>query len=228
MPHKPVIAITMPLKKQRLSCFFSALFVRMYGGAPIYVTPDDDYKSMAFDGLIISGGTDVYPEYYSGNIKQNYRYDHARDQMELFLLQQAEQRGLPVLGICRGAQLMNVHRKGSLHFDVKLAYEKAEYPSSLMANIFYRKAMFIKKTNSLLGRILPVTKTRVNSIHTQSVDLLGHNLEITGQEQNGVVQAIEDPSKPFFLGVQFHPEYLGYRRRFRHIFKKLVICAKNM
>ena len=79
-----------------------------------------------------------------------------------------------------------------------------------------------------MDRLLNCSKCRVNSIHTQAVDKLGDNLTITGQEKNGVVQAIEDMDKPFFLGVQFHPEYLIYKRSFRNIFKKLVICTKNM
>ncbi len=192
------------------------------------ITPADDYQNITFDGLLLNGGTDIFPDLYGGNIKSNYIYDHARDKMELELLSRAEKNNRTVLGICRGAQLINVYRRGTLHFDVKLAYEKAEYPSSLLANIFYRKTMYIQKQDSLIGRTLNSKRCRVNSIHTQSVDSLGDSLEITGQEKNGVVQAIEDPSRPYFLGVQFHPEYLGYKASFRNLFKKLVFHSGNM
>lgn len=228
MGNKPIIAVTGPVHEYRVSWLFCALSIYLSGGRPVRVTSLDRYQDLDFDGLLISGGTDIFPDHYGGNIKDNYTYDHERDRMEFSMLARAEQDGKPVLGICRGAQLMNIYRRGTLHFDVKLAYEKAEYPSSLFAHIFYRKMMYLKSGDSLLARILQKRKIKVNSMHTQAVDRLGRNLKITGQEENGVVQAIEDPDKPYFMGVQFHPEYMIYKKKFREMFKKLVICTKNM
>ena len=78
---------------------------------------------------------------------------------------------------------------------------------------------------SLIRDILGKASVKVNSIHKQAIAKIGKNLVITAREQNGVVQAIEDPSKTFYLGVQFHPEFLTYRRKFRRIFDRLVAAA---
>lgn len=225
--HRPVIGVTKSLHKGFISWLCTAWALRYMGATPVRITSADDFQNIDFDALIISGGTDIFPNRYGGNIKQNYNYDHPRDEMELWLLRKAEQTGLPVLGICRGAQMINVYRKGSLHFDVSKAYEKAEYPNSTLAQIFYRKRMHLQGEDSLLSHLLRCTSCRVNSIHTQSVNGLGQNLVITGHEQNGVVQAIEDQSRPYFMGVQFHPEYLLYQRRFRRIFRRLVREARK-
>lgn len=153
--------------------------------------------------------------------KKDYTYDHDRDEMEMYWLRKAENEGLPVLGICRGAQLMNVAGGGKLHLDVSKAYEKADYPASWLSHIFYRKKITIQN-GSLLHKILGRTIVRVNSIHKQSIAEIAPGLIVTAKEDNGVIQAIEKPGHNFYLGVQFHPEFLIYKRIFRKLFKKLV------
>jgi|AntRauTorcE11897_2_1112592.scaffolds.fasta_scaffold02279_6 putative glutamine amidotransferase len=225
--NRPIIGITKPVDKGFVSWVCLSLTLRFMGAVPVKLTVAKPYNDIYFDALILSGGTDIFPDWYSGTLKQDHIYDHARDQMEVDLLQKAEKDGKPVLGICRGAQLINIYRKGSLHFDVSKAYEKAEYPNSTLANIFYRKRMYLEGKDSLIYKLLRCNSCRVNSIHTQAVDRLGQNLVISGHERNGVVQAIEDKSRPFFLGVQFHPEYLIYQKRFRRIFRQFVNLASK-
>ena len=142
--------------------------------------------------------------------------------MELYWLRKAENEGLPILGICRGAQLMNVAGGGKLHLDVSAAYKKANYPTSWLSYVFYRKKTTIQN-GSLLHGILGRTIVRVNSIHKQSIAEVAPGLTVTAKEGNGVIQAIEKPGSGFYLGVQFHPEFLIYKKIFRQLFKQLVL-----
>lgn len=227
-PKKPIIAVTRPSKGGAISWFFIRLAIWMVGGKAIkFTVHNDKAKDHDFDGLLISGGTDIEPHYYEGKEKPDYAYDGPRDQLEMALLKKAEAEDKPVLGICRGAQLINIFRGGNLHFDVSKAYEKANYPNSTLARIFFRKRMHIKDENALIYRLLGCNSCRVNSIHTQSINHLGANLTITSAEENGVVQVIEDTSRPYYLGVQFHPEYLIYDADYRNIFKALVTEARK-
>jgi putative glutamine amidotransferase len=153
--------------------------------------------------------------------KENYLYDRPRDEMEIAWLKRAEKETIPVLGICRGAQMMNVMNGGALHMNVRIAYENADYPEGLWHEITYRKSIKITQ-GSLLHKLMGTNEWRVNSIHSQSIERLGDRLEITAREHNGVVQGIERPNHPYYLGVQFHPEFMIYQSKMRSIFKGLV------
>lgn len=199
----------------------------MAGGRPVSLRPANYRdKRNTIDGLIISGGSDICPERYGNLPKPSYIYDLPRDEMEAELVAHATEKQWPMLGICRGAQMINVVRGGTLHTNIALVYEKAEYPNGTLARIFFRKPMQAAE-GTLLARLVDCQPCSVNSLHTQAVDQLGEGLIISAQEPNGVVQAIEHPHKPYFLGVQFHPEYLQHRAQDRRIFKALITEALN-
>ena len=198
----------------------------MAGGKPVRLTSTSPLFDHNIDGLIIGGGTDIYPTLYSHDPNPDYLYDHDRDAMEMRWLELAEANNMPVIGICRGAQMMNVARGGTLYLDVAKAAEKANYPSGLMANIFYRKSANIVE-GTMLCRLLQTNRMRINSMHKQAVNELGRGLVTCAIEDNGVVQAVEDPSKSFYLGVQFHPEAMLYHHLFRGIFKAFVAAARS-
>lgn len=183
----------------------------------------DDHK---IDGLIVGGGTDVFPGLFQNDPKQDYLYDQPRDEMEMAWLKRAEADDIPVLGICRGAQMMNVMNRGSLHMDISIAYENAHYPKSLFRKLFYRKDILVEP-RSLFFKIVRLNPVKVNSYHSQSIDRLGRNLKVSAQERNGIVQVIERPDHPYYLGVQFHPEYMIYRADMRNIFKTLIEHARK-
>ena len=140
---KPLIGITHSPKKNRIPYLCICLAIRLAGGKPLSLTSNKPQYQVKLNGLIISGGTDINPTRYGAQSKKHYIYDNARDQLEFEWLKLAEKNSIPVLGICRGAQLMNIFRKGTLHEDVAKAYEKAQYPNSLIAKIFYRKIFML-------------------------------------------------------------------------------------
>lgn len=148
--------------------------------------------------------------------------DTDRDALENRLIEEADKKGLPMLGICRGAQLINVWRGGSLHQDLKDIY--VEMPQ-LTTVLPYK--LITLTPDSRLAAVLQRTQCRVNSLHRQAISEPGEHIKIVGREETGVVQAIEDSDRAFLIGVQWHPEYLPQRPEQRMIFNRLVECARQ-
>jgi putative glutamine amidotransferase len=203
-----------------------ALGVRIAGGEPVAITAKSEKPDRDLDGVILGGGQDVFPMLFDDTPKQGYVYDRARDEMEISLAQTALERDVPVLAICRGAQLLNVAYGGTLHLDMTEAYEDAHYPDSLFAKAFYRKPI-TTVADSIIRRALGVKRAFVNSLHKQSVKELGDGLRATAVEPNGVIQAIEDANRPYVLGVQFHPEFMLHKKMFRQVFGSLINAAQS-
>lgn len=146
--------------------------------------------------------------------------DAARDALESALIDAADARGVPVLGICRGAQLINVRRGGTLHRDLADYYMESTQITTLLP---YKPVSVAP--DSHLARILGRTRVNVNSLHRHAVCDTGEHLVIAACEDSGVVQAIEDPRRAFMIGVQWHPEYLPQRPEQRRLFAALVAAA---
>lgn len=143
-----------------------------------------------------------------------------RDALERELIDSALERKLPLLGICRGMQLLNVVAGGSLHQDIEGFYE--EHPA--IRSVLPRKQIEIHP-DSRLAQTLVTTRLRVNALHSQAIDRLGEELMICAREPSGVVQAIEKTGSGFVLGVQWHPEYLPQRPEQRALFHALIQAA---
>ncbi len=154
--------------------------------------------------------------------RKSTKLDKERDSLEFNLLDKAIHKNIPVLGICRGAQLINVYFNGSLYEDINTFY--FEEPNRY--SIFPVKKIHVKP-NSTLASILGVDKLTVNALHHQAVKKAGENVEIVAKERNNVVQGIENTSESFIIGVQWHPEYLVQQKRQRKIFDALVEQAKK-
>ena len=151
------------------------------------------------------------------------RGDQARDELESALIDHADARGLPILGICRGAQLLNVRRGGSLHQDLSDFY--TETPQ--LRTVLPYKSVELAP-DSRLATILGRPKCRVNALHSQAIRDPGQGLAVVAREYTTVVQAIEDPTRPFVIGVQWHPEYLPQRPEQRRLFRHLVEAARGV
>lgn len=155
-------------------------------------------------------------------VKEAPEVDRPRDEIEIAHLKRALQEGLPVLGICRGEQLLNVYFGGSLHQDLAGFY--IETPE--LRSIFPRKRVDLVP-DSRLAQILGATQVRVNALHRQGVDRLGDGLRITGRDRNGLVQAIEVEQAAFIIGVQWHPEFMPQIPQQQRLFRELVREAHN-
>ena len=147
--------------------------------------------------------------------------DPARDALENALLSGAYDRRLPVLGICRGAQLLNVWLGGTLHQDIHAFY--AETPR--LRSVLPKKRVQLT-AGSRLARAMGAQECAINALHDQAIDTLGRGLCVVAREANGIVQAIELPSHPFMVGVQWHPEYIPQHRKQRALFAAFVRAAR--
>jgi Predicted glutamine amidotransferases len=159
------------------------------------------------DGLLLTGGGDIDPEFYGRTGLRNQAQDinRGRDEFEFEVIKRALDADLPILGVCRGMQVMNVALGGSLHVDLKSNGFKDH---STPVNGILKHAISIEP-NSLLSGLAGGLNRDVNSYHHQAIDELGKGLMPTAQSPDGVVEAAEWLSKEgmsFLLLVQWHPE----------------------
>lgn len=140
-----------------------------------------------------------------------------RDELEGNLLALAIERDMPILGICRGSQFINVHFGGTLFQDIQDFYQEELKRDS----VYPRKKVRILP-GSRLATILNCEWCRVNSLHNQAADDLGEGIEIVAHDKSGVTQALEHKNHTFVVGVQWHPEYLIQLPEQRRLFKRLV------
>jgi putative glutamine amidotransferase len=153
--------------------------------------------------------------------------DAARDALEMALIDGAIRRRLPVLGICRGNQLLNVYFGGSLHQDLNGFYVEDPETRSILPR---KRVLVTNGTHLAIGLACdPCTDgaVRVNALHRQAIHRLGQGLRAAARDRNGIVQAVEHETLPFVLGVQWHPEYLPQVRGQRRLFQALVREAKR-
>lgn len=154
---------------------------------------------------------------------RHWTLDRDRDHLEFQLIDQAVKKGLPIMGICRGSQLMNVYFHGTLYQDINSFYLEEPNPSS----VFPVKKVHIKP-GSKLAEVLGVTQLEVNALHNQAVKDTGSDIQVVAREANEVVQAIENLKQDYIVGVQWHPEYLQQRKKQRQLFQALVEHAREV
>ncbi len=209
------------------------------------------------DGVILGGGADISEKLYQLNCKEeshptffqnsesphffyrclsflllklfNYessrnKTDFERDLHEMKVIRLAINKGIPILGICRGMQLLNIYFGGSLESNIS-SHFTADYPHN-------RGILPVKKiklhSNSHLFDAVKKEEIKINSFHDQGIKTLGSGMKITSQEPNGVIQSIEcESSANTIVGVQWHPEFLIFKKTQRNLFKWFIHSASN-
>jgi putative glutamine amidotransferase len=170
------------------------------------------------DGLVLSGGGDPDAYLYGEDASPAQgEVQPQRDAMELYLARRALQDGIPLLGICRGAQMMAVAAGGTLHQDLS-GVEQVQHDQ--LAPRSYPIHRIKIRQGSVLYRVVGREQIRVNSLHHQAVKRPG-TLTVSAVAPDGVTEAVEMPGHPFALGVQWHPEWLTSR----HVHARLLFAA---
>jgi len=175
------------------------------GGCPILLFPQSEIPPF-LDGIILSGGGDIDPLFFGEEpLFQSGEISPLRDAFELSLCEKAMKQQLPILGICRGMQIINIALGGTIFQDISVQTNSNLKHSQQAPREYATHSIFIEK-NSLLFSLWEKEKTTINSFHHQAVDRLGKGLMSTAKSQDGLTEAIEHRESPFVLGVQWHPE----------------------
>lgn len=210
--------------------------VRAAGGLPVLLpAPAGVAPLHETQGLLLAGGRDVDPPLYGQapdpRVVETLDIDRERDEMELALIAAALERALPVLGICRGIQVLNVALGGTLVQDLSLrgldaaAHQQRrrqpEPPEWAPVHDVRLEA------DSRLARLLGAPAVGVNSFHHQAVDEVAPGLRATGRAPDGVVEGLESADDRFIVGVQWHPERMGDATPQRALIAALVDAARG-
>lgn len=184
------------------------------------------------DGICLSGGPDIDPANYGAPPHpQLGPTEPDLDRFELALARRADARGLPILAICRGAQALNVARGGTLHQHLPAVTEGVAHRQSLPSD---RASHPISvEPGSRLAAALEgagagaAGEIAVNSFHHQAVDRLGEGLRVSALAADGTVEGVEDPTRPFLIGVQWHAETLVHRPYEQGLFRSFVEACRR-
>lgn len=182
------------------------------------------------DGLYITGGHDMDPKWYNETSRpeaNNDEFDAERDTLELELITRALARKMPIIGICRGMQDLNVHFGGSLYQDLKLEHDHGvDHDHRKTTNRDEVAHTVNLDPGSMYGKIVGADVVHVNSLHHQGIKILGKDLRAAGHTADGLIEAIEAIDHPFCVGVQWHPEELGDEPSLRLFNAFISACAE--
>jgi len=235
---KPVIGITISKKADKVEGFKNfvpsayVIAVKNAGGIPLLIPnefPLDDVSALCAElaGVLLSGGGDLHPSHYhQARRVETSNICAERDELEIKLASLAVDMNLPILGICRGHQLINVALGGTLY-----QHLPADHPSSIAHNTpdsiskdhIAHQVEIVK--NTALHNILGVAHLDVNSRHHQAVNEPAPGLLVTACASDGLIEAFELPGHHFCVGVQWHPENFRAILEHRNIFESFISAA---
>jgi gamma-glutamyl-gamma-aminobutyrate hydrolase PuuD len=207
--------------------------VERAGGAPVLMPCIADEAALvaiiaAADGLLLTGGGDVSSLLFGEEPHRTAKYhDPIRDEMELTVTRLALEREIPILGVCRGIQLLNVALGGTLIQDIPSQVKNAcnHYAAPVSPVLLHSVDI---EPDSLLARVMGSDTTAVNSYHHQAVKDLGRGLRVNCRAKDGIIEGVEAADGRPILAVQFHPEEIaGQLRAFQAPFDWVVSAARE-
>jgi putative glutamine amidotransferase len=185
--------------------------IKHCGGAPVLIPVAQNRDTLEtifdrLDGLLLSGGPDISPKFYREQPLVGLgEIDEGLDLMELEAAKMAFQKDLPILAICRGNQLLNVSQEGTLYQDIPgQVQESINHTQKADKGVLTHSIRIEERT--LLYSIIQEKTIWVNGKHHQAIKDLAPGLNVSAQAPDGIIEAVEHPSKKFVLGVQWHPE----------------------
>jgi putative glutamine amidotransferase len=180
------------------------------------------------DGLLLTGGEDIHPKFYEkendfSEVHELMKRDSERDRFELALLKEAYKRKIPVLGICRGHQLINVSFGGTLVHDIESSFStEITHLASLKDKTQLIHKVKIKE-QSFLEEVYQSKNFKVNSFHHQCISKLAKDFEVIAESEDGIIEGIVYKGPEWILGVQWHPEMLYKKYRVHgRLFKTFI------
>ena len=194
------------------------------------VLPEENFLQLysQLDGILFSGGGDISLDYFDGSDHPRIDgIDEARDTTELALMRAAANDEKPILGICRGAQVMNVALGGTLYTHIIDQLPGAidhDYPGN-MRKVIVHPVNVDETTHA--AEVFGETLLQVNSLHHQGLKDIASPLRAAGYAPDGLVEIVEIPDHPFAVAVQWHPEWLTDQKSTRNLFKAFVDAAGN-
>lgn len=216
--NKPVIGLTPQYDYERNRVWIGPNYlnaIRKVGGVPLLLPLYADKDELAVaasicDGFLFTGGPDIDPfRFGEETIKQNGVVVPERDKMEEDLFDIVFQTGKPILGICRGIQILNVFLGGNIYQDIEAQFPSNQFiaHSQPSGNSVLSHSVLVKE-GTLLSDIVGKNTIRVNSFHHQAVKDVAPSLKVAGVCVDSLIEALYMPGHRFFLGVQWHPEHL--------------------
>jgi len=207
--------------------------VRRAGGEPVEVVVGGESPAQILarvDGLMLTGGGDVDPKLYGEKPHDTFEAaETGRDEFEIALAKAAVAKGIPMLAICRGMQVLNVAMGGTLYQDIPSQITGALHHAVPQPRAGSAHEVWISKgtrLSALLKDHMEDGETcHVNSRHHQSVKDIAKGFEVTANSPDGVIEAMEKPDAPYCVAVQWHPENFWRTGEFRELFEGLVQAA---
>lgn len=204
------------------------------GASPLLIPlgiPDQNIGDVVsrLDGLLFTGGGDIHPSRYNSSPHPQVRsVSEDRDQIEIQLVRQVIERGLPFFGICRGLQVINIALGGTIYEDLQTQYpDSLQHDNEIGQPRDYLAHGISLDEGSCLNKILGLTSYRVNSLHHQGIRDLAQGLSASAKASDGVIEGIELNDHPFGIAVQWHPEWMQDHLSMRTLFQFFVDVARN-
>ncbi|WP_017444961.1 gamma-glutamyl-gamma-aminobutyrate hydrolase family protein [Gayadomonas joobiniege] len=216
---RPLIAVTTDNKYVSPAWLAICFGIWLAGGKAVRVCSKKPKDAESFDAFLISGGSDIDPKLYGAKADPHKSYDIKRDKLESEFIHYALSAQKPLMGICRGYQLINVIKGGDLYTDISEMRKKTKNGIQL----FPVKPVTILADTKVSRCLGGLTQTKVNAIHHQAIKSVADSMQAVAYDADEFVQAIESRTPhEAVLGVQWHPEYLFYIASQRGLFTWLV------